>query len=354
MPMAATAGRAMARAMPMAEPQVFMAPPADATQADETAEETTFTLTQPVDLEAGHTANVPIIDRDFPATRIGLVPFRQMHPLAALRLRNDSTQSLPAGVLTLYDQGGFAGDARLGGLLAGETRLLSFAQDLRTAIDTKLSSQPDTFIAFSVANGVLTYTVRSREVIHIDVTAPAKEARDLLLEIPRSNADQTLTLEDNKLRVTEQTATSFRIALSLAAGESRSITGWLDQPVRQTVALVGGNDAILQAIVGEDKLNPAGRAALGHVLELRRDEARKQAEVQQQQKLLNDVQQDEDRIRKNLAAVTSADPLRARLTKALDADETRIEQLRKAIDDAQTDADKAHRALADAVTALHI
>jgi hypothetical protein len=353
-PMVAPPGMAMEKAGRTFDRAAFMAAPADAALANETAEETIFTLTQPVDLEAGHTANVPIIDREFPATRIGLVPYRQMHPLAAIRLRNDSSQSLPAGVLTLYDRGSFAGDARLGGLPAGETRLLSFAQDLRATIDTKESSQPNTFIAFSVADGVLTYTVRTRKVIHIDVTAPAKEPRDLLLEIPKSNADQTLTLEDNKLRVTEQTATAFRIALSLAPGESRSVTAWLDQPVRQTVALVGGNDAVLQTIIGEDKLNAAGRAALGHVLELRRDKSRKQAEVAQQQKLLNDVQQDEDRIRKNLAAVTSADPLRARLTKALDADETRIEQLRKAIDDAQADADKAHRALADAVAALHI
>ncbi len=58
--------------------------------------------------------------------------------------------------------------------------------------------------------------------------------------------------------------------------------------------------------------------------------------------------------RKNLAAVTSADPLRARLTKALDADETRIDQLRTAIDQAQTAADTSHRALTDAVGSLHI
>ena len=121
----------------------------------------------------------------------------------------------------------------------------------------------------------------------------------------------------------------------------------------QTVALVDGNDAVVQAIVGDDKLNAAGRAALGHVLELRRDEARKQAAVGSNAKLLDDVQEDEDRIRKNLAAVAAGDALRSRLTKALDADETKIEQLRKSIDDAETEADKSHRALADAVTALH-
>ena len=359
-PMPAPAGMAFARgvrAMAAPAPPPMMAPPAEAAQAIETAEETIFTLAQPVDLEAGHSANVPIIDRDVPAPRIGLVPYRQPHPLASVRILNDDSRSLPAGVLTIYDSGGgasFAGDARLGGLPAGEKRLISFAQDLRTAIDTKSSARPNLFIGFSVANGVLTYTMRSREAIQIAITAPAKESRDLLLEIPKSSADQTLTIEDGKTRVTEQTATSFRIALTLAAGESRTIAAWLDQPLRQAVALVDGDDAILQSIVGENSLNAASRAALGHVLDLRRDEARKRADVAQLQRTLNDVQQDEDRIRKNLSAVATGDFLHARLTKALDADETRIDQLRKSIEDAQAEVDKSHRALADAVTALHI
>jgi hypothetical protein len=341
----------------VAAPPPPLAAPADLTQANESAEETSFTLARPVDLAAGHTANVPIIDRDVPAPRIGLVPFQSQHPLTSVRIRNDDSHSLPAGVLTFYDSTGgasFAGDARLGGLPAGETRLVSYAQDLRTSVETSVSGQPNVMAAFSVADGVLNYTLRTRQVIRVAVTAPAKEARDLLLEIPRSNADQTLTPEDNKVRVSEQTATAFRIALSLAPGESRAVTVWLDQPLRQSTALVDGNDTVLQMVVGEDKLNPTARAAVAHVLDLRRDEARKKAEVARQRKLLADVQDDEDRIRKNLAAVATSDSLRTRLTRALDADETRIEQLRKTIDDAQLEADQAHRTLTDAVATLRI
>ena len=331
-----------------------MAPPAEAAITEETGEETIFTLAQPVDLAAGHTANVPIIDREMPATRIGLVPPGQPHPLAAVRLRNDDGRSLPAGVLTLYDSAGFAGDARLGGLPSGETRLLSFARDLRTMIETKQTSRPDTITAFSVADGVLTYTVRNRQVITITATAPARETRELLLEIPKSNTDQTLSVDDGKTRVTEQTASAFRIAVSLGQGETRAITALLDQPVRQTVALVDDGDAVIQVIAGEEKLSQANRAALRRILDLRRDEARKASEVERLKGLLNGVREDEERIRKNLGAVAASDALRSRLTRALDADETKIEQLGKAIDEAAAELEKAHRALTDAVMALRI
>jgi len=196
--------------------------------------------------------------------------------------------------------------------------------------------------------------VLNRQVIHIAATAPAREARDLLLEIPKSATDQTLTVDNQKIAVTEQTATAFRIALSLTPGETRTITASLDQPARQTVALVDGDDTVLRSIVGVEKLDPAGRAALRHILDLRQDQARKSAEVERQRKLLDDVLADEERIRKNLGAVSAADALRSRLTRALDADETKIEELRKSIDSAMIELAGAHRALADAVTALRI
>ncbi len=334
-----------------------MAAPADEVAADESSEETIFTLAQPVDLAAGHTANVPIIDREMPAPRIGLVPFRATHPLAAVRVKNDDPRSLPAGVLTLYDSGNgaaFAGDARMGGLPSGETRLLSFAQDLRTTVETGVSGQANVTVSLSVADGVLNYTVRSRQVVKLTLTGPAREARDLLLEIPKSNPEQSLTLDDEKTRVIEQTATAFRIAVSLTPGERRVITAWLDLPVRQTLALVEGDEATLRAIVDEQTLNPAARTALRKVLDLRREEARKETEVERQKKMLEDVEANEERIRKNLVSVTAADPLRARLTRALDADETKIEQIRKTIETAQAEVDKAHRVLVDAITALKL
>ncbi len=335
-------------------PSPPLAPGADAAQAEETGEETVFTLVQPVDLAAGHTANVPIIDRDVPAQRIGLVPFFRAHPLAAIRIKNDDSRSLPAGVLTIYDTGHFAGDARLGGLPAGEARLLPFAQDLRTAIDRTDDGQTHTIIGFSVAQGVMTYTLRARQTLRFTITGPAKESRDLLLEIPKANAEQTLTFEDPKTRVTEQTATAYRVAISLTQGETRIVTARLELPVRQTVALVNGDSVAIQAVIGTESLNQTGRDALRHVLDLRRDEARLNENVTAQGGLLDGVQADEDRIRKNLGAVAASDALRSRLTKALDADETKIEQLRTAIDVAKAEVVKAHRALTDAVAALKI
>jgi hypothetical protein len=343
-------------AMMAAKAAVPEPPPPSA--VEETGEETIFTLPKPIDLPAGHSLDVPILDEHINTPRIGLVPFEQPHPLTAVKLTNDSPGSLPAGVITVYDSSPagptFAGDARLGGLPAGQTRLLSYASDLRTDIETKQSAQPDIVTSVSIVNGVLTYNERTRQAIQITMTAPAQESRDLLLELPRGGLNQTLSFEDGKTTPAEQTATAWRIAVSLKPKETRILTAYLDQPTSEDVALVDGDETVIAFVAGQDRLNPAARAAIRKVLDLRQDEASKTAAAASLRKQMNDVLTDQDRLRKNLAAVTQGDALRTRLVQALDASETQAEQLRKAISAADGDAAKAHKALTDAVAALHI
>ncbi len=331
-----------------------LAEAADPAGIAETGEETIFTVAQPVDLAAGHSANVPIVDRDIPMKRVGLVPFMRPHPLASVRIVNDEPRGLPAGVLTLYETAGFAGDARLGGLPAGESRLLSYAQDLRTNVETARVPAEATVVALTAADGVLTLTQRRRQILRVTITGPASDSRDLLLEFPKSGVDQTVSFEDPKITLTEQTATAFRAAVTVSAGETKTITARIDQPETETISLEDGDDQALLTVINAAALPKAGRDGLRRILDLRRDETRKTDDIEAKTKLLDAIQADEDRLRKNLAAVTAADPLRARLTRALDADETKIEQLRKAMDDAQNDAAKAHRALLDAIAAFKI
>jgi hypothetical protein len=355
--------QAMAAPAPMPAPagMVFakgaMAP-AQPAAVEETDDETIFTLPHPFDLPAGYSMDVPVLDTGLTLSRIGLVPYMQTHPLMSVRLKADGAHSLPAGVITVYDtvanEVSFAGDARLGGVPAGETRLVSFARDLRTKVETRQSPRPDIATALTVANGVLTYTVRARQAIQITMIAPVRDSRDLLIELPRGGAGQTLGFEDDKTRPTEETATAWRIFVSLAAGETRRLTAYLDQPVSRTVALTDGDEAVLGFIISQTGLDPAARAAIHHVLDLRQDAARLTAEAAALRRRMDDVQADQDRLRKNLAAVTAGDALRTRLVQALDVSETEAEQNRKSIADADARVAKARQVLADAVAGLRI
>ena len=258
-------------------------------------------------------------------------------------------------MLALYDAAGpvtFAGDARLGGLPVGESRLLSFAQDLRTTVERQSSGQT-TLASLTAAQGVLHLTMRQREVQRITLVAPPKEGRRVLVEIAR-NGDRTLTVEGGPVPGTTQTATAWRIPVSLKPGETHVLVVYVDRLEHEDTALMANDAAVVVSVLNDNTLSGAARAALQKIEALRQDSAGKHAAVTSLQGQLNAVAQDEDRLRRNLAVVAANDALHMRLTHELDADETRIGQLNSSLAEARAAADKAHQALADAAANLRI
>jgi hypothetical protein len=346
-PLAAPAAKATAEA----QPDGGMATIGEDVAAGENAEETVFVLPTKLDLPAGHTASVPILDATVPAERIGVLSAGRAHPLSALLIRNDSSTSLPAGVLALYDLSGaaaFAGDAQLAGLPRSEQRLLSFAEDLRTraAWDDDDSS---TIAGVTAAEGVLHLEVLDRHTIRFTVTAPAAEPRTLIVEIPR-RPGATLS---GDATAEEALETVWRVRVQLKAGETRNIALHQDVVERQETSLVEDRD-VLARVLGSQALSPAARAALQTLAGLRTEEAARASERDRLKGELAQVEADEERIRRNVASVPANDALHARLVRALDQDEARIESLQDAIGKADVAAQAARQKLAEAAAAFRL
>ena len=341
----------MAKSAPGAAAPMEMSAPTTEVQSAEGAEETLFTLPKPVTLVAGHTASVPILDREVPAARVALATPTAPHPTAAVRVTNDGATSLPAGVLTLYDPTGaasYVGDARLGGLPVGEDRLLAFAEDLRTALDW----HTDTNIritALAAAGGVLTIDRRNRQTWRIVAVAPAREPRMLLLQIPVPSG-QKLVVENGAEPAGEITGAA-RLRVRMAAGETRTVTAYTETVQQQRLALL--QDApVLAQLIADQAMPATARAGLRRLAELRTVEAARIAEHERLKGELADIEHDEERLRKNIAAVPPNDALSTRLIRQLDASETRIAALTRSIEQAAAAVTAAHAALEQAVQDL--
>ena len=333
-------------------PAPALAAPAEPAAVEEGAEETVFSVPFPVSLQAGHTASVPLLDASIPAGRVSVAKEGDAHPLAAIRVENTTGASLPAGVLTLYDPGSsapYAGDARLGGLPKGETRLLSYAQDLRTTIEWR-NEDSTRVVSMAASGGVLTVDSRHRRVVHATLTAPADQPRRVLLEVVKPGGGE---VAPGFATPSEQTAAAWRFAVDLQPGAVREVSFAVDTREQQTFGLLDDDDAVA-TVLNLQGASPAARAALQRIADLRQAEAARTAERDALNDQRETVNHDEERLRANLQAVGPGDAVRTQLLQQLRADEIRLAELSAARDKADAAVTAAHNALTDAVATLRL
>lgn len=194
-----------------------------------------FTLSTPVTLAAGQMMSVPFLSELLPDARLTL--YRggsgSLHPVIALALENPLPLRLPAGVLTLYEDGrGHAGDAMIPELAPGATETVHFAQDTAVEIREEHAST-ETLREMRLANGLLYVSEDlERRVTYRIEGAPLAE-RDITIDHPRS-ADWMISGTTGA----EETADAWRWHIVVGAGERASLTVTERQPRLRRVGLM--------------------------------------------------------------------------------------------------------------------
>jgi hypothetical protein len=104
-----------------------------------------FVYTMPDRLTLGthDSALVPFVQSSVDAEPIAWVTRAGQPARAAVRFVNSTAQTLPAGTVALFADGGFAGETALDRLKPGERRFLQYAADLDVAVDPAGSAAPN-------------------------------------------------------------------------------------------------------------------------------------------------------------------------------------------------------------------
>ncbi|GAB4262327.1 MAG: hypothetical protein Kow0013_07780 [Pararhodobacter sp.] len=230
---------AMTRGMLAAEPEIGAMAERDVAVADVSADDgesfSRFTLETPVTLAAGQMMSVPFLSELLPDARLTL--YRggtgALHPVIALSLENPLPLRLPAGVLTLYEDGrGHAGDAAIPELAPGATEIVHFALD--TAVEVREESTgTETVREMRVANGLLHVTEDLERQITYRIEGAPGTARTIALDHPR-HPNWTVTAPAGA----EETADAYRWIVEVPAGERASLTVTERQPRQRRVGLI--------------------------------------------------------------------------------------------------------------------
>ena len=177
-----------------------------------------------VTLARQRSAMIPILNDPFEVEKLSI--FNQSvldkHPLNGVRLKNNSPDKkhLLQGPVTVFDEGRYAGDARLDDMTPGQERLLSYGIDLQVLVNTKDLAYKQSIQSGKIVRGVLVLTNKSVSSKEYSIENKADHDKKVVVEHPLRDGWK---LVDSSAPV-ETTNNLYRFEQPVAAGKAEKLT----------------------------------------------------------------------------------------------------------------------------------
>ncbi|MDR2638524.1 MAG: DUF4139 domain-containing protein, partial [Helicobacteraceae bacterium] len=283
----------------------FAPAPASVAQNYQTAsaktagEQFIYTLKNKITLARRQSAMAPLTQGAIEARKVLIFnAAKGQNPALGVELTNSLGAKLPAGAITVYDDGIYAGDALLEFLPQKEKRLINYGEDLsaRGIVNQHISSTID---SVKISKGVIRISSKRVDTKEYIFKNGSESAKTLILEHPIVRGAKLI--EPNK--PAEKTDSLYRFELSLAANKETAFTVKEEQTLSNSTTIAGQPFSALAVYINNDDYPAKIRNALKKAEPLA-------AELEKQRTRLRDAQsayerqtKEQERIRANLVAV---------------------------------------------------
>lgn len=311
-----------------------------------------YAMHTPVSLTRQKSAMLPIVHAAVEGTKVSIYNQRvhAKHPLHGVRLRNATALHLLQGPVTVFDDGVYAGDARLDDLPSGQERLLSYAMDLKTEVEPVVEAEQRQLVSVSIRKGSMLVTQKASSEQTYNIRNRDQKPRLVLIEHP-FRADWQLA---SPSAATERTREVYRFAVKMAPGEGSRLQVREEKPLQQTVTLTDAGPDVLAYYLRSSQVSDKVKRALQQVSTLR---DRLDQTVQQRRRLeqqMHDMTQEQARIRENMGKLAPNAELYNRYVRKLDQQETEMETMRKDTEKLKNTEEQQRKELTDYLMGLDI
>ncbi|MCL2835021.1 MAG: DUF4139 domain-containing protein, partial [Treponema sp.] len=265
-------------------------------------------------------------------------PGTTINPAISAQLTNTTGMKLPAGPITVYDGGTYAGDALIEFFPENENRLISFGDDLSvTASLTSSSARNVTSV--TVTGGVMTINRRQDyEKVYLIKNASGTDKK-IIIEHPITQGAALAVPQT----YSERTANLYRFNQQLPAGGETKFTVREEMPVSDRITLSALRPESFLSYSTNQEIPANVRSALAGAIELRRKIDAASAQAQYQQNNLAALTAEQDRIRRNIEAAGNQSPQGLDYLKRLAGLDTDIDNTNTAISAALKDVQTAQQ-----------
>ncbi|MDR2258805.1 MAG: DUF4139 domain-containing protein, partial [Treponema sp.] len=326
----------------------------DTARAGALGDQFAFTFKDPVSLDRRQSAMLPLVEGTIAAVRLLILSGeralgRTVHPYLGAELRNTTGMKLPAGPLTVYDGGAYAGDALIEFFNDGERRLVSWGEDL--SVTAAAVESGGRFVsAVSAAAGLMTISRKQTYSKTYTVKNAAGEAKQLLIEHPLTPGAELA----EPANPAEKTPSAYRFLQTIPANGELVFTVREERPVIERIALVQQRPETLVSYASSQEIPPNVRAALQKALDLKGEADKAQTALANPQSRRDFLVSEQDRIRRNLEAAGNQSPQGQDYLRRLVQLDGVLDTLTAELDAAERKAREAQKAYEDYLGALEL
>ncbi len=296
-----------------------------------------------VSLPRQRSAMLPIVTDDIEAERMSIYNQSVLakNPLYGARIRNTTGKHLLQGPITVLDEHGYAGDAQIDNLPPGQERLISYGIDLEMRVNAAHRRQENNIQTGRLVKGVLQLTRKQVVMQDYLVQNLSQKAKDVIVEHPFQTEWKLVETP----KPMETTDSLYRFRDSVPAGKTRTLTVKEERVHGETIAVLPADLGQLEFYSRSGEIPAGVREALIKTMGLKSALLDSQRQIQQKQKELSEISQEQKRIRDNMNTVTQSSQYYTRLLGKLNDQESRIEKLQGEIDRWQRTYDQQRKEL---------
>jgi flagellar biosynthesis chaperone FliJ len=246
--------------------------------------------------------------------------------LNAAEITNSTGMTLDGGPITVYDAGVYAGEALMETVKAADKRLISYGVDLGTRITTAFNSKAETVREVHVTHGMMTASMSQVETTTYNARNIDRKPKTLIIEQPAGYGYSVVSPKP-----LETTANAWRFQMELPANAPAALPIVTERTYGQTFQISNFTPETILVWTQNKALGDAARRQLEQLRGLKNQLAGVDEETRSVQADVNNVTQDEDRTRQNLASLNGVSGQQQQVqtyARQLSQLETRITTLR--------------------------
>jgi hypothetical protein len=283
-----------------------------------------YAIDRPVTLPRQKSAMLPIVGKEIDATRVSIYNehTQAKFPLLGVKVKNTSGVHLNQGPITVFEGSNYAGDARILDLQPNEERLLSYAIDLGTEVNPVPSTDNGRLTVVKAVKGILYTTTKVRETKTYTIVNRNDAERLVLIEHPVRNEFKLIDTD----KPAETAADFYRFEVKVPAGKNEKQVVTEERIINSTVQLTNLDDNNIRIFMNNPVTSRKVKDGLESAMKLRWAMAATQREIQELERQLKVITDDQVRLRANLKEMPATAAAYKRYLEKFDQQETQIEK----------------------------